>query len=99
MPPAPTTSTRPPATASASSRGNPRDRAMAGRPRAATQAEAGELRPRPEAGGGRATLLPFLRTAAASRWQAPEARIWASGPRRPGLGFEQASHTWGCTPA
>lgn len=43
MPPAPTTSTRPPATASASSRGSPRDRAMARRPRAETEAEAGEL--------------------------------------------------------
>lgn len=42
IPPAPTTSTRPPDTASASSRGNPRDSAMAGRPRAAAQSEAGE---------------------------------------------------------
>lgn len=43
MPPAPTTSTRPPATASASSRGSPLDRAMAGQPRAAAEVEAGEL--------------------------------------------------------
>lgn len=54
MPPAPTTSTRPPATASASSRGSPRDSAMAGRPRAAAEAEAGEAsRGRKRVGEGR----------------------------------------------
>lgn len=54
MPPAPTTSTRPPATASASSRGSPRDSAMAGRPRAAAEAEARELsRGRKQVGEGR----------------------------------------------
>lgn len=65
IPPAPTTSTRPPDTASASSRGNPRDSAMAGRLRAASESEAGEPERQPEVGGGRAAQLPLLRSAAA----------------------------------
>lgn len=74
MPPAPTTRTRPPATASASSRGSPRDSAMAGRPRAAAEAEAGEVsRGRKQVGEGRPSFRSCARRPPiGAEWAEPE---------------------------
>lgn len=100
MPPAPTTSTRPPATASASSRGNPRDSAMAGRPRAAAEAEAREMsRGRKQVGEGRRS---FRSCALRPPFGAERATPATCGAHYLGQGSalrQETSHTCRCAPA
>lgn len=95
MPPAPTTRTRPPATASASSRGSPRDSAMAGGPRAAAEAEAGEMsRGRKQVGEGRLSFRSCaLRQPVGAEWAGPwESLGWWLQLR---LQFKRSVHTSG----